>query len=192
MSAATPSHKQWAPLMWGASLSKDGWEKQSASFSLYLSKEGQWGGFVPKPHQLTFVQIKSMPGWRICSSATIISGGCESSPCWPFLQMQSNNEVLFVTCVALIDQLICTVIITSTLAAFDPLRHQTKWGWHPLRAWHQLQATAERYIVGVWVNVRAKPAATVLHTSHKGTCDVWSSFSLEGGRKISSYWCPVH
>ena len=31
-----------------------GGKKQSASFSFYLSKEG----FVLKPHQLTFVQIK--------------------------------------------------------------------------------------------------------------------------------------
>lgn len=81
---------------------------------------------------------------------------------------------VFHTCVAIIDQLICSgaVIITSTLAAIEPSVPQTKRGWHPLKAWHRLQATAERDIVGVWVNARAKPPATVFHTNHKAEHNV--------------------
>lgn len=37
------------------------------SSSLYLLKEG----FVLEPHQLTFVQIKSAAGWRICTCAAV-------------------------------------------------------------------------------------------------------------------------
>lgn len=174
MSAATPSHKRWLPLMWGAPLSKkNGWGgggKQSASFSLYLLKEG----FVLKPHQLTFVQIT------------------RERPDEVFVLLWDNNLtrwplIFFFRCWVV---LVCGFVLgfffthverllvdlqgqchpnSESRSLPAPVGSDTETEWHPPRAWRRLQGQCWVLLSGPGLMCEPNPQCLIFTHTHTHT-----------------------